>query len=87
MGLPFTIALSDIVIPKCCPVLGMSLKSRFGTGKKPGRNSPSLDRVNPQKGYVKGNVIVVSFFANQIKTNATPDQILAVGRFYKKLIG
>ena len=33
----------------------------------------------------KGNVIMVSHMANSIKNQATPDQILKVGNFYKKL--
>ncbi len=49
-------------------------------------SSPSLDRIIPEKGYVKGNVIVVSNKANVIKNNATPEEIIAVGEFYKKLL-
>ena len=31
------------------------------------------------------NIIIVSILANSIKTSATPQQILDVGNFYKKL--
>jgi hypothetical protein len=34
-------------------------------------NSPSLDRIDPTKGYVPGNVWVISHRANRIKNNAT----------------
>jgi len=84
LGIAFEIEVTDITVPKYCPVLGMRLRSR--KGGVPRANSPSLDRIDPDKGYVKGNVIVVSWLANRIKSDATPDQILAVGRFYKKLI-
>lgn len=33
--------------------------------------SPSLDRVDNTRGYVPGNVLVISWKANQIKSNAT----------------
>jgi len=80
-GVPFDLALSDIVIPDICPALGIPL---YKDGTR-GANTPSLDRIVPAFGYVKGNVIVVSLLANRIKTDATTDQIFAVGEFYKKL--
>ena len=49
------------------------------------QNSPSLDRIDNDKGYTKGNVIMVSHMANSIKNQATPDQIQKVATFYKKL--
>ena len=65
-----------------CPILNIPFK----TGNEEGRfNSPSLDRINNLKGYVRGNLIWVSQLANNIKSSATPDQIIAVGKFYKQL--
>jgi hypothetical protein len=82
--LSFDLQEEDIHIPEICPVLGFALKrSERGT---PNDDSPSLDRIFPEKGYVKGNVIVVSHKVNTIKNNATPEEIIAVGEFYKKLI-
>lgn len=74
-NLPFDIELSDIKIPLCCPLLGIVL--RAGTRKKgvPSPCSPSLDRVRPELGYVKGNVRVLSFLANTMKNAATPEQL------------
>jgi len=84
-NLPFDIDESDITIPAVCPILGIPLE--VGIGKKTIQpNSPSLDRIIPQKGYVKDNVIVVSSKANIIKNNATPEEIIAVGEYYKKLL-
>ncbi len=84
-GVPCTITVSDIQIPKFCPALGIPLRSRMGTGQAPGSNSPAIDKILPRLGYIPGNVVVVSQLANLIKTNATIDQILKVGRFYQKL--
>ena len=84
-GLPFDLEESDIVVPTHCPILGIELKlGTAGTGACRDA-APSLDRIIPEKGYVKGNVVVVSFRANRIKSNATADEILAVGKFYKDL--
>jgi len=69
---------------KKCPALGMPFKVGYKDGIS---NSPSLDRIEPSKGYIKGNVIWVSMLANMIKTSATPEQIIRVGEFYRQLIG
>jgi hypothetical protein len=61
-----------------CPALGIELI----IGKEDWGNSPTIDRIDNTKGYVKGNIIVVSMLANCIKNQATPDQILKVGNFY-----
>lgn len=55
-GLPFNIELCDIVIPTHCPVLGLLLKPSSGHHSP---SSPTLDRIIPQLGYVKGNVAVI----------------------------
>ncbi len=82
-GLPFTIGVEDLKIPKFCPVLGMELKR--GTVKN--RNSsPSLDRIIPELGYVPGNVVVVSFRANRIKNDSSIEELLLVAAFYDKLL-
>jgi hypothetical protein len=80
---PFDLKPEDIHIPKRCPVLGKKLVQNK---KNSGMNSPSLDRILPSKGYVKGNVLVVSQQANNIKSNATPEQVLRVGKFYQELL-
>ena len=64
-----------------CP----ALKIKLVKGKKEWYNSPSIDRIDNNKGYVKGNIVMVSHLVNSIKNIATPDQILKVGKFYKKL--
>lgn len=83
-GLEFDIDETDIIIPEYCPVLGFRLEK--GNGKVH-KNSPTIDRINPNKGYIKGNVIVVSQRANTIKTNATIEEIFKVYEFYKNLGG
>lgn len=63
-NLDFNIELIDIIIPNICPVLGIEIKQNIG---KSGDFSPSLDRVDNGKGYIKGNIRVISHKANSIK--------------------
>lgn len=69
-GLAFTIEVSDIIIPDTCPVLGINLNMNSG---KSGayKNSPSLDRIDNNKGYTKDNIQVISQLANAMKGAAT----------------
>ncbi len=48
-------------------------------------NSPTLDRIDPVKGYVPGNIVVVSLRANTIKNDATMDELAAVLAFYSQI--
>lgn len=51
-----------------CPVFGISM----GVGKgKPHDISPSIDRIVPALGYVKGNVKIISYKANVIKNSGS----------------
>lgn len=54
----------------------MPLRRHNGTGPAP--DSPSLDRVIPELGYVPGNVIVISWRANNLKRDATIEELEAV---------
>jgi hypothetical protein len=71
-GLPFNIDRDDISIPEYCPLLGIKLEL---LKRKVDDASPSLDKIKPELGYVKGNVWVISNKANRIKNDATPDEI------------
>src|SRR3990167_8452092 len=56
-NLPFTLLETDIVVPSACPVFGFKLV--FGGGRNNPRG-PSVDRIIPEFGYVKGNIKVIS---------------------------
>lgn len=78
-NLPFNLEPSDIIIPSHCPILNIPLfmKNYDKNDTKSFRNnSPSLDRIIPKLGYVKGNVIVMSMKANAMKNNATKDELI-----------
>lgn len=83
-GLEFTISVEDITIPKYCPIL-KNVEIRPSKGVV-AHYSPSLDRIDPEKGYIPGNVWVVSHKANSMKNNADEKTLKAfakwVGEFY-----
>ena len=89
-GVPFDLEPQDIknklnLAGSKCPVLGVDMEiSKLGT--KNNDLTPSIDRIDPKKGYVKDNIIVVSMRANRIKTDATVDEIRKVADFYEKLL-
>src|SRR5262249_53413260 len=59
---------------------------RLFTGQsKQKENSATLDRIIPSKGYVRGNVVVVSWRANHLKNNATPDEIRRLAEWINRV--
>lgn len=71
-GLAFTISEVDIFIPATCPLLDIPLFAGRGTWCP---NSPTIDRIDNTLGYVPGNVWVISWRANELKGNATADEL------------
>ena len=55
-------------VPEKCPILNIPL---IVGNKVPTDNSPSLDRINNDKGYTKDNIQIISRKANQMKSNAS----------------
>lgn len=70
-GLAFDLPRENIPIPERCPVLDIPLE----VGPVRVHGSPSLDRIDPTRGYVIGNTRVVSDQANRIKGNLTLRQL------------
>lgn len=83
-GCLFNLEPADIVIPDVCPILGIKLVK--GEGRVTAA-SPSIDRIRPELGYVKGNIQIISFRANTIKSDATADELEKVAAFVKGLGG
>ena len=74
-GVKFDITIEDIVIPTVCPVLGIPLRENKSHIYD---DSYSLDRLDPLKGYVRGNICVISARANRLKSAGTVHEIRAV---------
>lgn len=84
-GLEFRITLEDIIIPEVCPYMGWAITNIYGCGRI--RSNASIDRIDPSKGYVPGNIQVISDMANRMKQNANPEQLLMFAQGILKVHG
>lgn len=76
-NLEFNISIEDIYIQEKCPVLLLPYEKYTDM-------APSLDRINNNKGYIKGNVIVMSKRANRLKGDFSINEILLLLKFYEE---
>ena len=74
----FNITFDDIEWPLVCPVLGVELDYYASQASE---NSISFDRINPLKGYEKGNVAVMSWRANRIKNDGNAEEHRKIAEF------
>jgi len=81
-GKEFSLSESDICIPDFCPVFGIELKRE---SKETWYSAPSIDRIDNTKGYVPGNITVVSRRANILKKDATVKELRQMANFYESL--
>lgn len=80
--IPFNLQLEDMPsIPKKCPILGIPIISGLG---KTISNSPSLDKIIPIRGYVKGNVSIISSRANLLKNSMTAKELNSILKYIKR---
>lgn len=79
-GIDFTIALEDIPLREFCPIL----KTKLDIFTNDRNTSMSLDRVDSSKGYVPGNVDVISTRANLLKNNGTLEEFEAIVKYIKE---
>ncbi len=75
-GLEFSVALCDLILPDTCPVFGWPLIYQADGHRE--NNSASIDRVDNNLGYVPGNVWIISWRANHIKSDSTSDELRTV---------
>jgi|WetSurMetagenome_2_1015567.scaffolds.fasta_scaffold627423_1 hypothetical protein len=79
-GLDYNLDLEDIVIPEFCPVLGIKLVIN---DNRPKDNSATIDRIDNSKGYIKGNVQVISWRANRGKSDLDATEHLKIAEYIK----
>ena len=87
-GWKFNIDLAHLqtVFVKNCPILGVRL-NYGGTGRHAKPNSASIDRINSKRGYVLGNVAIISYRANLIKNDGTADEHRKIARYMASFLG
>lgn len=79
-GLEHTLTKDDLVIPDKCPVFGFELKRER---KNSWIASPSIDRIDNNRGYTPDNIIIVSRRANILKKDATIEELEMMANFYR----
>lgn len=84
-GVEFSITAADLDWPTHCPVTGVELYYGGDTGRRGARaDAASIDRIDNGLGYVPGNVVIVSYWVNARKGDASPEQLQAIAAFYSK---
>lgn len=81
-GIEHTIEIEDIVIPNLCPILQIPL---FCSKGQPSPNSPTLDRIDNTKGYIPGNISVISHRANSNKGSMSITDVERLLNYMKRL--
>lgn len=85
-GYPCTITVDDVAAAWApdnrCPVFGFE----FDLTGEDLQRTPSLDKINPELGYIPGNIVVVSYRANSIKQDSTLDELRVLLEYYTGLL-
>ena len=69
---------------KRCPVFGYKMDWGGETTKEKD-TSPSLDRINPMKGYTKDNVQWISNKVNRMKSDQTLEMVIRLGDWAERV--
>ncbi len=81
-GYDFNLDLSDIVIPEYCPILKHKITPLS-------MYTASIDRIDNTKGYIKGNIAIISRKANIMKQDCSLEELEIFCKnasiFYKNL--
>lgn len=81
-GVPFDLSPDDFEIPERCPVFGFDL-AVGNRGFNP--RSPSIDRIKPELGYVKDNIQIISYRANELKRDASLGELEMLVDYLRRL--
>lgn len=84
-GIEFSITRDQMPdVPDICPILKIPLDWHPDSDMK---FSPSVDRIDNDKGYIPDNLQFVSFRANTLKNNGTLTEFRLLVKHMKKTIG
>lgn len=81
-NIQFTLTMADLnelSFPITCPILNIPLKWHRG---KPDDDSYSFDRIDSSKGYIAGNIQVISFRANRAKNDLSEDELKKFSNYF-----
>jgi hypothetical protein len=67
-----------------CPILGYTMRPAQDGTSGQDKYSPSLDRIDPRKGYIKGNCEWVCSLANSMMTHAEGPDLIRFAKWINK---
>jgi hypothetical protein len=70
--MPYDLRIDDFFIPSHCPILGLPLVFKGGD------NAPTFQRIDRNKGYIRGNFVIISRRASVIIHNILRPDVLTV---------
>lgn len=84
-NISFSITKNDLrsILVSYCPILKIPINYQ---ASKANPNGFSIDRINPNLGYILGNCRVISFKANAAKWKASKDDIKKIFKYMKTLM-
>lgn len=80
-NIEYNLTRNDYFFPEYCPIL--EIKLNYYSDKEFNKNSASIDRIDNSKGYVKGNIRIISRLANMMKNSASNEELI---KFSKNII-
>jgi hypothetical protein len=80
-GVEWTVEFGELDWPTHCPILEIEIDYFTEGGAR--ENSPSFDRIDPTKGYITGNVKIVSWRANRIKNDGTAEEHEKIAQYLR----
>jgi hypothetical protein len=83
-GIPFTIKFEQIEQPTHCPILGIELNYKWSGKNRRDSAKASIDKVDPSKGYILGNVFVISWRANKLKSDMSLQELENILKYIKE---
>jgi hypothetical protein len=84
-GIPFTVEFDDIDQPEFCPILGIKLNYSWGGKAGPTDNAKAtIDKLVPKLGYIPGNVFIISWRANKLKSDMTFEELEKIMNYIKE---
>lgn len=83
-GIDYELDGVELIEPTHCAILGLELKANK---RYSGPDSPTIDRLDNTRGYVPGNVWIISNQANLMKSNASIQQLNLFSRWIRTYYG
>lgn len=83
-NIPFTILFNEIETPEFCPIFGLKLNYGWSGENQRDNAKATIDKVIPELGYVNGNVFVISWRANKLKSNMSLDELKSIIKYIEE---